>query len=484
MTKISSYLLSLFLWLPLATSKTVSGDFRLSGVDSTAVLTTFAVVPDGARVKVNLTASHMYENERFLKLRLYRDVEWPKYLKSYVCVDRIRVAQHTQDISFSHNSQTNKWESGEVSVLIVNTPEGDSARPHYWYVGMDDCSLEQYMQDHKIPDIHYDLQIFNHIAKVGQESLDLTHLSADEMHLARLHSLTLVLSGLVAFLLFMNVMLHAKNNQTIHAALLWVAVAAALDAGSSLCEIIHLQVYASNGIGSYFIDAVAAHLEAICDSLIAMLLLSIGAGWTLPLDAIKVNPNESPVQKLLTDMSKPMGSMARFNMAGKFGLCILALHVFLAQWGRTYDDDFESYHDLEHTPGKILMFLRIILGFLLLAATFQTRLKCSVRQLQPFYVKLAILGFAWFQSLPLLTLFCNTLVPYYLRHPTVFMGSALLQSSSLMLLAWLVTAHSTAYHQFSHMNATKETDFTDAVSSNPTDEKRTWTFGKTKVRLD
>jgi hypothetical protein len=163
-----------------------------------------------------------------------------------------------------------------------------------------------------------------------------------------------------------------------------VAVAAVFDASSSFCEILHLKIYESNGIGSYVLDAMACHFEAVCDSLIVLLLLSIGAGWTLPSDVINVNPNANVLQRFLTDMAKPMGSIYSFNAVAVLGIGVIAMHVILAQWGRTYNDDFESYHDFNHLPGQILMAMRLVLGFLLLAATMQTRLKCNVQQLKGF----------------------------------------------------------------------------------------------------
>jgi hypothetical protein len=473
-------------------AKTVSGDFRLSGLQSHRVLVSFAVVPDGARVSVNLTASFMYENERFLQLRMYRDVEWSKVIKAKTCTEMIRHASQTQQLSFDYKNK--QWKSEEKTALIFNSDKGTSRRPHYWYIVVDDCSLEQVMQDLKIPPIHYELRIQNHIPQKntdgGRPEMVLTHLSADELPLTRVHSVSLVLSSLIALLICMLIGSQLVSKHTVHVALLWVAAAAALDAASSLCELIHIKVYQGNGVGSYLFDALSAHAEAVCDALVMLLLLSIAAGWTLPSDMLSMNPNQSVVQLLLSDLSKPMGAIQHWNAGTALGLAVLALHVVLAQWGRTYNDDFESYHDLEHLPGKILMAVRFVLGLLCLAATMQTRWKCRAKQLEQFYLNLAIAGFAWFQSLPVLVVICNTFVPYYVRHPAIVTGSALLQSVALGLLAWLVTSHSSAYHQVSHLTSSAETSLTDSLSQAAGGQARgvadtkTWSFGKSKIRLD
>jgi hypothetical protein len=497
-------------------AKQVSGDFRLSGATSHCVLTSFAVLPaGGGRVKLTLTSPDAYENERALQFRLYRDDRWRKFMRATTCREKSRHAQLTKNVAFQkvggkweaivhvllfdNNSNTNQQLNRNSTTDTTAEAAKDNSRPHYWYFVLDDCSLEEYFQDDKAPKIHYEIQVFNHLSSSGQ---DLSHLSADEHRLTELHVLTFLLSGGIAFLLTVIIILRvtgatternkSKNNNTsVHAALLWVTAIAALDAASSFCEIMHLQIYKANGVGSYFIDAVSAHLEAMCDALLVLLLLSIASGWTLPSDVITVNTSSSNnlLQRLFQDMSKPLGGVWRFNGAGALVLLVVALHVVLAQWGRTYNESFESYHDFEHLPGKLLMATRVLLGILFVAATLHTRLRCSRHQLKSFYAKLALLGFLWFQSLPVLTFWCNTVVPYYLRHPTVYVGSALLQSGSIVLFSWLVTSHSTVYHRFSHLSSPMEKSFTEQLANTSAgagenDGARTWTMGKAKVRLD
>jgi Rhodopsin-like GPCR transmembrane domain len=302
----------------------------------------------------------------------------------------------------------------------------------------------------------------------------------------------MVLSSLVTVFLFLHMVLQISSKHSIHVALLWVAAASSLDVASSLFEIIHIKLYERNGIGSYWFDALSAHAEAACDSLMILLLLSIAAGWTLPLDmlSMNVNNNASAVQSLVADLAKPMAGLRRWNAGTVLGVSVLGFHIVLAQWGRTYNDDFESYHDLEHLPGQILMTVRVLLGFLCLAATMQTKWKCRGRQLEHFYLQLACVGFAWFQSLPVLVFLCNTFVPYYVRHPTVVMGSALLQSVALWTMAWLVTSHSGSFHQVSHLTSNSEPSLTDSLSNHAggldgkADVQSMWSIGKAKVRLD
>mgnify|MGYP000405350900 CR=1 FL=1 len=568
----------LALLLPTPTiAKVVQGDFKLSGLNSEKVLASFAVRPEhGAFFSLSLTATAMYETERFLKLRLYNDESWTRHLKHMTCNDKIRHAVHSIDITFDYIQEQWKLQTpindyiltqrqkakydprrllqnqkkhveemeqknkeaedaeahgGDISEkrrkafeasadyvddafdgvderdIIVKTKAFTATRPQYWYLAIDDCMLEQ--TNPEVPDIHFELEIVNALEPINKlpgKSIKHTQLSADESQLIRIHTFTLLVSGGIAFFLVMSAglkatnMMHKKSGGgggggTIHAAVLWVALAAALDSFSSFCEILHLQSYSRNGVGSYFLDALAAHTEALCDSFLMLLLLSIGAGWTLPSDAIRARPNENAIQKAMGDLASPLRCLLRqpSSVVGILGWGTIALQAILCQWGRTYNDDFESYHDLEHLPGKIVMMVRIVLGVLLLAVTTRTYQQARVQQLQSFYQKLALLGCVWFESLPFVTWMCNTFVPYYMRHPAVFMWSALLQSSLILLLAWLVTEHSSAFAQYSHMSSASSAGGGSGVPPSLTESlsgagggssSSTWSFGKTKIALD
>jgi len=222
----------------------------------------------------------------------------------------------------------------------------------------------------------------------------------------------------------------------------------------------------------------------VCDSLVALLLLSVAAGWTLPSDIIAVQQNATPMQKLLGGLQSPFKALKAFNPTAVLAIAIFVSHVVLAQWGRMYNEDFDSYHDLEHLPGKILMINRIVLGVCMMACCFSTRMRCPP-SLRPFYMQLTAIGTIWFLSLPVLTWVANSLVPYYLRHRAVGVWGAILQTSGILLLSWLVTSQSTSYHKLSHIRSTKE-NLTDSLSrsSGGKNEFQMWVFGNTKVRLD
>ena len=433
---------------------------------------------------------------------MYRDTEWPSFHRRQLCTEKVRLAKQSAPITF--RQVNGKWEA-DVNLEIHNIlgeshaeysqkeqELAENPRNHYWYFAIDDCSLEQYFRDNRIPTMHYELSVQNYQMNrftKRRNKYRLTHLSGDDEPLVVGHLSTMLLSMLVCFRLFVNVVRRLRDkHHSVHAAVLGVMAASALDGWSSFLELLHLGMYHRDGIGLYFIDCFAAHCEAATDALLILLLLSIAAGWTLPSSVVPVvTTNANPVQKILAGLAHPIvagSASGTRNMTKYLAGGILGMHLILAQWGRVYNDDFESYHDLEHWPGRILMWTRVSLGLLFVAAVQQTSTKCT-GSLSTFYSTFAFTGFFWFQSLPVLTWLCNWVVPYHVRKPTVFIGAAVLQSTSLVVLAWLVTTHSTAYHQVSRMTATSDTlsDSLDrAVDHSPTGA---WKLGrKVKVALD
>jgi Rhodopsin-like GPCR transmembrane domain len=466
------------LWLPVlllprwTNGKTTSGRFRLSGLNTEYVLGSFAVSPNKmGSLKVTFKSKEPYQMNKDLFVRLYRDDKWGDYQKAPSCTEKIPFSITNEQVT--SRKKQNHYEA-EVSMQLNNHKDDQS---HYFYFVITDCSLEFYMHDASIPQMSFTLQAWN----------DGSHVSAAESHLKNMHTITLILSGILAIALALAIFVQIYERATVHSAMFWVMAAAGCDSLASLFELIHLSLYAHNGVGNYFLDAVSAHLEAMCDSLVALLLLSVAAGWTLPSDVIAVQHNATPVQRLLGGLQSPFAALTSFNSSAVLAISILLSHVILAQWGRMMNDDFDSYHDLEHLPGKILMLWRIVLGLGMLTCCFSTRMRCPP-SLQGFYLQLAIVGTLWFQSLPVLTWIVNTAIPYTARHRTVGVWGAVLQTAGIVLLSWLVTSHSTPYHKFSHLSTTQE-NLTDSLvnstaAGGASDAPRTWKFGKAKVRLD
>lgn len=448
-------------------AKVVSGDFKLSGLNTEYVLGSFAVSPKKVgHATMMFTSEDPYQLSTDLFVRLIRDDKWSSFQKAPSCTEKVPFSVINEKVT---QERGRKGYKAEIAMPLENSRD---SRSHYYYFVITDCSLEFFMHDNFVPMMHYELKTWN----------DGSHVSADETHLKMLHTVTFLVSGIIAVLLGMTIMIQFYEQDTVHAAVFWVMAAAACDCSASLFEIVHLSMYAHDGIGSYLVDAISAHLEALCDSLVALMLLSVGAGWTLPSDVLAVQQNANALQRTLAGLQSPFGALTGLTPTAVLSVGIFLVHVILAQWGRTYNDDFDSYHDLEHLPGKILMLFRVVLGLGMVICCIQTRLRCPA-SLRTFYLHLGIVGTLWFQSLPVLTWIVNTVVPYYLRHRSIGIWSAILQTSAIALLSLLVTSHKSSYHKFSHMSAVKD-NLTDSLGTSGTTLPRTWTFGSSKVRLD
>ena len=466
-------------------AKKVSGDFKLTGAHTEHVLTTFAVVPTGAVLSLDVTAQFMYEDERLLGIYAVRDTEWPAFQKSQLCAPRTRWAQHHAALTLAYvNDQVWKTET-PVFMSIGRRKSASSPDPptrnHYWYIIVADCNLERGNLDAKVPPLHFELEIRNRLDTTGsrkdpdedQEAATTTkktsaavdfnnphavytQFSADEMSLYWYHGWTLLFAGGLAVWLWTCILQQqvvvvptTPPSPPVHVTILWVTAAAMLDATSALLELMHLRWYEHNGIGSYAADALAAHAEALADALAALLLWCVGAGWTLSteLQQRALGGFGGPmVSRLYRDWRQPFGHLVGGRLVWGPGHVAMAIvltgYVILAQWGRVYDDNFDSYHDYEHLPGRLLMWLRLTAGALFALCTWNTyqclQQHAAGRSVSDFYKILLIFGVVWYTGLPALCTVAR-LLPYILRNGVVVIGSSALQTSVLAALAYLVT---------------------------------------------
>lgn len=489
------HLLVLFVTVRSVSAKTGSGKFQLCNQKTEHVISSFSIAAGASGLMTSvLLSDEQYEDGNNLRMHLYRDDDWPKAQKAKTCQEKLQHARQTVQLKFEledvarvkpQGIKKPRWRSeGHVRIEALSDDKEYAPRHHYWYIVVDDCSLEGRQEGApRVPLLRYDYQIYNMLTENA-----LTHMSTDEFYLSRIHTFTMFFSGVVCFLLFGKICFHLRQSGVVHVAKLMVLAAAGLDTASSAFELMHLTFYRLNGFGWYLFDAISADAESMCDAIVCMLLLAIASGWTLPSDVISVGSNQNGTslkQSILLGLTNPTGSNSWCNSFSSLFLGLVSTHFILANWGLSYNDEYDSYHDLEHIPGKILMALRSALGFLMLIAVTQTKSKCSAA-LHSFYSALAVVGTIWFQSLPIIAWFCNSIVPFHQRHPIVTISSAILQSVSLLLLSWVVAIHdSSAYHKVSHMTKTCDDNLTEKLARNG-GQPATWSlfFGKAKIRLD
>jgi hypothetical protein len=271
---------------------------------------------------------------------------------------------------------------------------------------------------------------------------------------------------------------------------------------SAICELLHMSAFQINGYGNYALDALSGHFEAISDSMVSLILLSIGGGWTLPADVVGLGKDAVSTGKFIQGIKNPASSLLGAFSGDKKGsvvaITIILVHAGLAQWGRTFDDDFDTYHALEHPPGKMLMMLRFALGlfFVTGVGTVRSNGRCPP-PLMSFLTKFALVGLSYFASLPGVSMFVGSALPFHLRHQALHWGASLVQACSLASLTWLFVGGSdaSAYHRLSRVGRRHaEGDMMDSIGLSTTlppsgrgsgsTRPTMWRLGKTKIRLD
>mmetsp|Transcript_19642 Transcript_19642/g.27624 ORF Transcript_19642/g.27624 Transcript_19642/m.27624 type:complete len:526 (+) Transcript_19642:252-1829(+) len=494
-------------------AKKKSGKVLLTGTNSEGLLVKYAVPGhhDG-RLEVNLripVSKGMYEDERYLRLHVFDETKWHIAKKKATCHDKVKNASGERPVRFEYKKDYqngNKKEPFWVSnITLHRLPATSSARdaPQFWYFTLTDCSLETSLHTlETAPEMSYDLDIVHYDPKYRRVHI---HASAQMDGMITLRfldiTITLLLGATLIFKLYKRATksshsknIHNHSSHTVHLAPLFVLAACASNISSSFLELMHIFSYSRNGIGFYTADALAAHCEAISDAILAIILLSIGNGWTLPGHISSSHSN--------TTIKGNTFSRAQQIM---FAIVLLA-HTLLAQWGRTFDDDFDTYHSLEHPPGRALMILRASLCIPFLLGT--ASVKKSGRfpdSLQSFWKAFIIVGLAWFLSLPFIMKCVNTLSPLLIprvkKHLCLNVGSAMVQICSLISLTWMFGGEEgcSAYHRLSRVNDLSGQNDLGSLSggsdgasgggggrrsSAQSFNKSFFQFGNTKIRID
>ncbi|KAL3786732.1 hypothetical protein HJC23_005295 [Cyclotella cryptica] len=516
---LSILLISMLLLLTPADAKITSGFAHLSGAKTESTLVKFAVSPQSSvSIDINITSYGMYEDEQALRLHIYDDDDWTSVRREPLCSEKIKWADKSIPVVFDFKGKRRDDRPGKkktdivdyytahITAEIENPPPPNARfrhktkadRSRYFYFTIDDCSLEKYNHDNKVPDMVYTVKVMNvHRSVDGIPTYD--HLPADEGGIGMLLLVTLFFSGALALMLFYKFVRSIGGD--VHVAILVVMAACGCNGISALCELVHRGQYARNGYGNYAIDALSSYFEALSDSFVALVLLSIGGGWTLPSDVLGGGiGREGSTNKLFKGIKNPAGALLDLiscrgrggeRLGGIVALLIIFAHVGLAQWGRTFNDDFDTYHALEHPPGRALMLLRFILGLVFVTGVGMVRSggRCPP-SLMSFLTRFALVGLSYFASLPGVAMFVGSALPYHQRHQALHLGAALVQACSLASLTWLFvgSADASAYHRLSkvgtHSDGDMTSDLVTPASNGGIARPTMWRFGKTKVRLD
>lgn len=407
--------------------KVTSGSVLLDGVNTEHEMAKFSYWVGGrgsveAKFWVEKIDDEVYSSGA-LTMYAYRGEDvWRQVLKMPTCEQKVSLATWKQPI-------------GRLGEHSIRKPIFQGKRTQVWFFTVADCSLEEFF--HTVPVVHYRVETTGPMGR---------HLPTEEHGMGKLHFFNFVASGggTVAYARY-----NGGNMHVAVAALLFVGIA---DSLASFFELVHVRAYESNGTGSYFCDALSAQLEALCDATIALLLFAIGAGWTL---RASLSDDEKAGRSPLRDETvwekaascvAPLVSVLRYPLALPPWILLLYVgsHLGLAQWSRTYSDDFESFHDYEHLPGRVLVVLRLFMAAAFVPVLLHSQ-ACAGERLRRFYVGWATVGTLWFLSLPVLSVTAS-LFPAHLRHSLVSGGAALSTTAALSLLALLFAGKVAPYY--------------------------------------
>ena len=472
-------------------AKKTSGVVKLSGVKTEKTLTKFSLSPY-ARGKFDLVikTKERYYEEKNLKVRLYREDDWWKGAKrASTCVEKIRFATKTIPLRFMKKGDY--WETDPAHIL----DSSQVSTKNYWYILIDDCSLEEYFHDNNVPKLYYEINILDDVSGPKSEGMSsqFSHLSADERGIESYHSYAFWISAMLTIYIVLCVIKTIKNNTgSVHASLFLIGQACLFDAASDKSEQIHLHTYVNNGWGSYFFDACSSHFEAMSDSTVALLLLFVGSGWTLPSDVLSNhNGNSStPLKKIISGFQMPALSLGQIGQGNPAALLIIFVYIFnstLAQCSRLYDDDFDSYHSFEHFPGRVQMWFRMFLGLFFLMGVNSVRNDGKLpSSLRPFFNKFMIVGTIWFFLLPIACFYVSKTADNHSKHQKITKVNLSMQIISVTSLTWLFTASAQAssFHRMSKVNDQNYSISEVTSVSNLSFVPRALKFGSTKVRLD
>lgn len=440
-------------------AKTTLGTAQLTGEFTEAFMSKFAFRLGRGKTETTFYLTEPYlEMSKSLNIYLFCDEEWEKWKNLYTCVDRVKLARQSRTLdlvdsgpTFDRAKEMVRRNGGPADKItqaaIVKTTVDHYIRTHYWYAFVADCSLEMY--NHKVPPLYYNITFLNggtttpksgntndtQAVKGHVEAYD--HMPADERGMFALHMFNLVLLGAACAVNLLLAWKRMGESQAIHLVVLLLLAAMAASAQSSFFEVLHLAAYSRNGMGYPFLNLMSALCEAFSDWVVSFILLAIACGWTLGgsasgglgtglgvMDFGNTGRGDSGgmLQSIRSSLKSPASLVSRPSLASAVLLLMFFSHFVLVIWSSVgFEDDFDKFHDHEHTPGMILMWSRVGLSMLFAVLCTRTMGRDGVGDMAQFIRLFRTAGVVWFGIMPLLVGIA-TLFAEYLRHPVITGG--------------------------------------------------------------
>ena len=453
--------------MPFASGKVVHGEAQLGSVNTERYLTKFSATK-GAELRLRATfdvGAGFWDKKHSVELDVFTEAGFgtfkQKLDRGSLCDDRVKHAYKREVVAPRLRSAGRRSDPVEVNLDWTN-----DQKSQIFYLYVTDCALEWYNAK-GLPPLMYDLEI------VTEQH---GHLPSDEWGLLTFNLLTSIVLGALFFVLLGKSADAYRKQKQIHAFVLVVVAAYALQLLSLVCETLHLVVYNYNGKGlrwrhTFFaLDFVSEVSQGASEHLVSLLLIFLACGWTTVslnevvrqvTDAAAKAPapgsrggelgivelaarsarrllRNPKARQLARQLASPARSIFRqVSLGGVFVVVLTALHLLLEMMGRRYHDEFSQFHDHEHWPGKCILALRVMLWVIFLGGALMTHNGCKKgSELRSSMVSLAAFGTVWLLAFPVTVVVAGALPPR-LRHRFVSIGSVLLQMVALQYLSYL-----------------------------------------------
>ena len=236
---------------------------------------------------------------------------------------------------------------------------------------------------------------------------------------------------------------HKRFGQ-VHASALAAAVALILQATASTLECVHLAVYCADGLGFRWrhgrlpLDFASDLVACLSEAVVMVLVVAVGCGWTL-LD----------------------GSARRLAPVWATSAVVVPLQLGLELVSRRYEDDFSTFHDHDHWPGKVHVVLRVFSAAALAWGASQARHRSlgfgggdslggteAGAGSSALLSRFAVLGAVWLLSFPIVVLGVTPWLPATRQHLCVTAATLLCQGVALAAMLTLFLGVGTAGQSF------------------------------------
>lgn len=365
------------------------------------------------RAKINhpLQISSENQNSEFsFAFMVFLDIEWPEALKLESCSEKNNLARFRRPLQLKTNGD---WSNAITSTL------GNNARPYVWYFVMSDCSGD-HKNSVKIHELDYIIEF-----EVSIHNSDGSEFSIEDKDFMTPFMMLMIFCAIGLLYNFKKFYSEYRNNMHVDYPLIFVNLAIFLQLCALVCEIIHLTVYSSNGMGSFVFNLLNNVFSIFSQFVFTILLILISWGWTIN----------------FTDLES-------MNCFLPFSGFIALIQIVCTIISKISDDEYYKFHDYENWAGYSILILRVALFLYFIKGLYCSFLEAR-ETIKRFIVKLGLYGSVYFLAIPIIVII-TTIVAPYCRHKVVVIGSLSLQILGMIFMTVLFNETKGDYFEISY----------------------------------